>query len=69
MDSLAILLKDLGFNSFDEYAESYDWDSIVPAICVNCNEITEAEPGCTDGLCSACGENKVKSILILGGVI
>lgn len=43
----------------------------VPAICMNecCDFTAEYEPDSEDGWCDECGDNTVKSALILGGMI
>ena len=66
-------LKDLvraeGFDSVFEMMEEYAIDSVCPAICVDCGYTTFMEPDQDSGYCEDCGSNRVKSALILGGMI
>lgn len=59
-----------GYDDIQKMLEAIICDSISPAICVSCGFITsEMEPDQNQGYCEGCGENTVKSALILAGVI
>lgn len=59
-----------GLTSVYDLLEQYVTDSIVPGICINCESIeSNCEPDAIDNYCNECKENKVKSILVLAGVI
>ena len=52
-----------------ELAHDYVFESVVPAICMDCDYSTEYEPDQNAGHCENCSTNSVKSILILLGII
>jgi hypothetical protein len=63
------LAQQWGYLCPAELAQDYAFDSLVPAICSDCDYSTEYEPDQTKGHCENCGTNTVKSILILQGII
>lgn len=52
-----------------ELLEEAVFDSVVPAICKNCEMVNEMEPDQERGYCDNCGKNEVVSCLILAGLI
>ena len=58
-----------GYLCPQELANDYAFDSMVPAICMDCTYSTEYEPDQNAGHCECCNTNSVKSILILQGII
>lgn len=64
------VMEDEGFDTILDMLERYVTDSIVTRICVKCESIeSSCEPDAADNNCNNCGENKVKSVLVLAGVI
>ena len=63
------LAQQWGYLCPNELAADYAFDSLVPAICMDCDYSTEYEPDQDKGHCENCSSNSVKSILILQGVI
>lgn len=49
--------------------EEATFDSIAPAICMNCDYTEDMEPDQDQGWCPECEQNSMKSCLILAGVI
>lgn len=45
------------------------FDSVVPAICIDCDCVTDMEPDQTEGYCPECERNTVVSCLVLAGII
>lgn len=67
---LKLVMEDEGFDTVLDMLERYVTDSIVTGVCVKCEAIeSSCEPDATDNICGNCGENKVKSIMILAGII
>lgn len=71
MKKLERLATDWGFDSVGSMLEAYGVDSTVPAICTHgdCDYSTLMEPDQREGWCEACGDNSVRSFLVLMGVI
>jgi hypothetical protein len=63
------LAVDWGYAHTEELFEYAAYDSVCPAICMNCDYTTEMEPDQGRGYCEICGTNTVKSALVLAGVI
>ena len=63
------LAQQWGYLCPNELAADYAFDSLVPAICMDCDYSTEYEPDQDKGHCENCSSKSVKSILILQGVI
>ena len=54
--------------SYEEIS-SFVSDSVVDGYCALCKEVTcNAEPDAEDNCCPSCGENTVKSVLIIMGL-
>lgn len=58
-----------GFEDAQEMLEAASFDSIVPAICTECEATYELEPDAENDLCEECDCTTVQSCLILAGVI
>lgn len=67
------LLKTLaeleGYSDTMLLLEDNVFDSIVPGICEKCEATQDCEPDARENYCDHCGENSVKSCLVLAGVI
>jgi hypothetical protein len=63
---LRVLLDYLGFDTYAQALDGLIEESIVPAICEKCRYICESEPESNGTKCPNCGENGIKSLLILG---
>ena len=55
--------------TIEDMLESAVFDSVVPATCTECGNITEMEPDQDEGWCADCCTNTVKSALVLAGII
>ena len=66
---LAALRDAEGFATIEAMLEAAAFDSVSPAICINCDCTAEMEPDQDRGHCEACGQNTVVSALVLAGVI
>jgi hypothetical protein len=54
----------------EEMLNHYHIESVVPGICVSCDAITDScEPDAEANWCENCDKNKVKSILVIAGII
>lgn len=70
MNDLVFKLAELeGYDDPMEMLAEAVADSVVPAICSNCNATYDLEPDAIDCHCDNCGENKVSSCLHLAGLI
>jgi hypothetical protein len=58
-----------GFETLEELLEASLFDSVSPAICLECGHTAEMEPDQRERYCDHCGKNKVVSGLVLAGVI
>jgi hypothetical protein len=58
-----------GFENIESLLVASMFDSVCPAICMECGFTAEMEPDQQAGYCEQCGKNKVVSALILAGVI
>ena len=69
-ERLAKMAAEMG-QTAEELLREVTFDSVSPGWCVNCEEIIEdsVEPDCSDGHCSMCEENSVKSALVLAGFL
>lgn len=70
-EMLAAILEEYGIDSEsqDEQMESWVCDSVVPGCCKYCGAIEDScEPDATENHCGNCGENGVKSVLIIAGL-
>lgn len=65
------LVKAYGYESAEEMALDYMFDSTIPAICKNmhCHAIFEYEPDQDKGWCDECEENTVESLYHLIQII
>lgn len=63
------LRKAEGFASVNEMLEAAAFDSVSPAICIECDATAEMEPDQDGGWCENCGRNAVVSALVLAGII
>lgn len=74
-DKLGKLLDAYGYTNDEDgkmaFLEDYAHDSVVPGICMTagCDYTTEMEPDQDRGWCEVCKEGRVKSGLILAGVM
>ncbi|MEQ8696139.1 MAG: hypothetical protein RLT05_06215 [Bauldia litoralis] len=68
-EKLAALREAEGFATIEAMLETTAFDSVSPAICINCNCTAEMEPDQDRGHCEGCGQNTVVSALVLAGVI
>lgn len=68
-EALTELMAEFGYDNVTDLLINECNDSIVPAICISCGAIDEMEPDQDQGYCEECGKNKVKSALILAGII
>ena len=66
---LSTLAENFGYEGVMEMLEEAVYDSVVPAICVNCGTTYELEPDAFKCKCENCKEDKVFSALALAGVI
>tara|TARA_R110000782_G_scaffold265508_1_gene359265 strand:- start:376 stop:591 length:216 start_codon:yes stop_codon:yes gene_type:complete len=71
MLKLHTLSDDFGFHDPIDMLESYLWEGIMPAICMNkgCDYSTEYEPDQNKGWCECCSTNTVTSAAVLMGVM
>jgi hypothetical protein len=58
-----------GFDTVEELLEASLYDSVCPAICMECGQTADMEPGQREGYCDYCGKNKVVSGLVLADLI
>jgi len=66
---LDIIVIEEGFDSEWELLETYAFDSVVPGVCSECENVYHYEPDQDAGWCEICGTNTVVSCLILGGIM
>ena len=66
---LETLAETEGFEDAEEMLGLAACDSIVPAICTECEATYELEPDVADDPCEVCGSRTVQSCLILAEVI
>jgi len=52
-----------GFDNIGDLLEASIYDSVCPAICMECGCTAEMEPDQRAGFCEQCGQNKVVSCL------
>lgn len=69
IEKLLILCVEEGYSDPVDMLEESVKDSIVPAICMNCDAIHYMEPDQGSGFCENCGNNSVVSCLVLAGLI
>jgi hypothetical protein len=66
---LDLLAGDIGLD-VDDMLEQSTYDSIAPGICTNCHAVHDScEPDARTNHCDSCGKNRVKSCLVLAGVL
>lgn len=67
MNLLSYVADEMGFETVEEMLAAATCDSICPGVCLHCHEIVDSlEP---DGYCECeCG-GKVKSVLLIAGLI
>jgi hypothetical protein len=58
-----------GYEDAQEMLEAAGCDSVVPAICTECDATAELEPDAENDYCEECGGNTLSSCLIIAGVI
>lgn len=58
-----------GWETVEDMLAETGFDSVSPAICTNCEEVTEMEPDQRRGYCDGCGKNKVQSAFVLAGLL
>lgn len=69
-EELAALIADDYGETVDDLLERYALDSVVPGACHDCGLVVDScEPDMRHGYCDNCGGNKVRSILVLEGII
>jgi hypothetical protein len=56
-----------GFENIESLLVASIFDSVCPAICMECGSTAQMEPDQRAGYCEQCGKNKVVSALILAG--
>jgi len=66
---LGMLAEINGFEDDQEMLDAVGYDSVVPAICTECDATYDWEPDCEDALCEECDCTTVQSCLILAGII
>ena len=65
-----VIADELGFENEYDLLESSTFKAVIPGICINCETVTEScEPDATQIYCDECGKPKVKSCLVLAGLI
>ena len=71
MSKLEKLFEIEGYDALDELLDATFSDSVSPGICTNdeCDDAVEVEPDQDQGWCKSCGNNTVKSALILADLI
>jgi predicted Zn-ribbon and HTH transcriptional regulator len=53
-----------------EFLDEFGLESVMPGICTKCGTVSDrCEPDMRDGWCSECKSQKVKSGLVLLGII
>jgi len=62
-------LESSDFSTIEDMFENAVYDSVATAICIECGLVTEMEGDQREGYCEGCGENKVKSVLVLAELI
>ncbi len=66
---LDILAADLGLE-LDDVLEGATFDSVSPGICTSCRTTHDScEPDADANHCDSCGEDHVKSALVLAGIL
>ena len=66
------ILESEGYDTIEDFLEDYAFESVVPGKCMNeaCGwVITLCEPDLTNGWCEGCGQQTVKSSLVLIGIV
>lgn len=65
------LLEAEGYRDHFEFMEDFIIESVVPGICMTpeCGCTTSVEPDCENGWCELCGDQTVKSGLVLMGIM
>lgn len=66
---LQTMADDGGYDDVSELLEMASSDSIVAAICTDCEAQYELEPDAEDDLCEMCDGETVSSCLVLAGII
>lgn len=66
---LNYLANEEGYDDVMEMLEAATFDSVVPAICTECQGTGNMEPDQDQGHCEGCGNNTMVSCLILAGII
>jgi hypothetical protein len=68
-DALNVLAAEFG-TDVDCMLEEYALESVVPGVCLDCHAVTDAcEPDARDNWCSNCDSQRVKSCLVLAGLV
>lgn len=68
-DKLEKLRDSEGFPTLEAMLEAATFDSVSPAICLNCDHTGEMEPDQDRGWCENCGQNRMVSAFVLAGII
>lgn len=66
------ILDDEGYTDVAAFLEDYAYESVVPGKCMSAEcgwVITRCEPDLTNGWCEGCGQQTVKSSLVLIGIV
>jgi len=66
---LETLRKTEAFETLEAMLAAATFDSVSPAICLDCDHTCEMEPDQDRGWCESCGQNAVVSALVLAGLI
>ena len=67
---LATLAEDEGYDTIDDLIFAVGLSSVQPGICVACEyTVTRIECDQQEGFCDECGEQTVKSVGVLAGII
>lgn len=69
MGCLSVLAEEFGHDDIMEFLESECQDGVCPAICTSCQHTAEGEPDLDRGWCEGCGQQTLKSALVIAGVI
>ena len=70
-EALDDLLKSTAFEDAIDFLERYALESVVPGVCIRkgCIGAADYEPDCRNGHCPECGEQSIRSGLVLLGII
>lgn len=68
-DALNVIAAEFGTDR-EGLLEDYALESIVPGVCLDCHAVTDCcEPDARDNWCSNCDSQRVKSCLVLAGLL